>query len=368
MGLLSIGAFARAVRLSPKALRLYDELGLLRPAEVDPVTGYRWYAPGQSERARLVLWLRRLGMPLARIRLVLELEPARAAEEVARYWERVRAETEARRELAALLVDHLSGRPGDPGGPGKKEDTMGRTGALQVRCAARSDAGLVRERNEDAAYAGPGLVAVADGTGPTGGGGAASAAAIAALRELRLPLDELPAGELLNALEDALAGVDGQVGAAADEPGAGTTLTAVLWSGSRLALVHIGDTRAYLLRDGGLYQVTHDHTLVQSLVDDGRLTLAEAASHPQRTLLVRALTGSGDNRPDVSLHAARPGDHYLLCSDGLSRTVPEPALHTVLAQTAAPEQAVQQLIALANRAGGPDNIACAVADVLAADG
>ncbi len=352
MELLTIGAFARAARLSPKALRLYDELGLLRPAEVDPATGYRRYAPGQLEQARLVLWLRRLGMPLARIRLLLGLEPARAAEEVARYWESVRAETEARRELAALLVDHLSG----------KDTTMTDTptGALRIRYAARTDTGLVRERNDDAAYAGAGLVAVADGMGPQGGGGLASAAAIEALKEL-----ELPAGELLNVLEDAVARIDGRVGAATGYPDTGTTLTAMLWSDAQLALVHIGDSRAYLLRGGELFLITHDHTLVQSMVDDGRLTLAEAASHPQRTLLVRALTGSGDNRPDVSLHTARPGDRYLLCSDGLSRCVSDDALHTALSTIAAPEQAVQQLIALANRAGGPDNIACAIADVTA---
>ncbi|MFG2695963.1 MerR family transcriptional regulator [Kitasatospora sp. NPDC048407] len=351
MELLTIGAFARAARLSPKALRLYDELGLLRPAEVDPFTGYRRYAPGQLEQARLVLWLRRLGMPLARIRLVLALEPARAAEEVARYWESVRAETEARRELAALLVDHLSG----------KATTMDTTtSTLRIRYAARTDAGLVRERNDDAAYAGAGLIAVADGMGPQGGGGSASAAAIEALKEL-----ELPAGELLNVLEDAAARIDGRVGAASELPDTGTTLTAMLWSEPQLALVHIGDSRAYLLRGGELFQITHDHTLVQSMVDDGRLTLAEAASHPQRTLLVRALTGSGDNRPDVSLHTARAGDRYLLCSDGLSSWVSDDALHTVLSTVAVPEQVVQQLVALANRAGGPDNIACAVADVVA---
>ncbi|PJN21599.1 MerR family transcriptional regulator [Kitasatospora sp. CB02891] len=352
MELLTIGAFARAARLSPKALRLYDELGLLRPAHVDPVTGYRRYRPGQLEQARLVLWLRRLGLPLARIRLVLGLEPARAAEEVARYWQSVLAETEARRELAALLVDHLSG----------KATTMTNhptTGALRIRYAARTDAGLVRARNDDTAYADAGLIAVADGMGPQGGGGPAGAAAIEALKELRLP-----AGELLNVLEESVARIDARVGEASDLPEVGTTLTAMLWSEPQLALVHIGDSRAYLLRGGELFQITHDHTLVQSMVDDGRLTLAEAASHPQRALLVRALTGSGDNRPDVSLHTARAGDRYLLCSDGLSRWVADDALHTVLSTVAAPEQAVQQLIAAANRAGGPDNIACAVADVV----
>ncbi|MGK4578624.1 protein phosphatase 2C domain-containing protein [Kitasatospora sp. HPMI-4] len=360
MELLTIGAFARASRLSPKALRLYDELGLLRPAEVDPGSGYRFYDPGQLERARLVAWLRRLGMPLARIRLVLDLEPTRAADEVAGYWAQVMAETAARQDLATFLVDHLSGRD-----TAMTETPMN----LQIRYAARSDAGLVRERNDDAAYAGTRLLAVADGMGSQGGGDRASAAAIEALKHLE---GELPAGDLLNALEEAVAQADADVRGLTESepslPGLGTTLTAMLWSGSQLALVHIGDSRAYLLRDGELFQITHDHTLVQSMVDDGRLALDEAASHPQRALLIRVLTGSGDNRPDLSLHTARAGDRYLLCSDGLSTTVPTASLHTALSTIAEPEQAVQQLVELANRAGGPDNIACAVADIVEAQG
>ncbi|GAA0405843.1 MerR family transcriptional regulator [Microbispora corallina] len=110
MGLLTIGAFARASRLSPKALRLYDELGLLRPARTDPDSGYRFYDPAQLERARLVAWLRRLGMPLARIRAVCDLDPEAAAADVAAYWAEVEAETADRRGLAVLLVDHLSGK------------------------------------------------------------------------------------------------------------------------------------------------------------------------------------------------------------------------------------------------------------------
>ncbi|MBC3840161.1 MerR family transcriptional regulator [Streptacidiphilus sp. 4-A2] len=354
--LLTIGAFARASRLSPKALRLYDELELLRPAQVDPASGYRFYHPEQLERARLVAWLRRLGMPLVRIRRVLELEPDLAADEVAGYWAQVMAETAARQDLAAFLVDHLKGR----------DTTMNSTPtALRIRYAARSDAGLVRARNDDTAYAGTRLVAVADGMGAQGGGDRASAAAIEALKQLD---HQPPAGDLLNALEEAVARADASVaGLARSEPelpGLGTTLTAMLWSGSQLALVHIGDSRAYLLRDGELFQITHDHTLVQSMVDEGRLTLDEAASHPQRALLIRALTGGG-TRPDLSLHTARAGDRYLLCSDGLSAVVPGDRLHTVLSTVADPEQVVQQLVELANRNGGPDNIACALADVTA---
>src|SRR6201747_2149305 len=107
---MTSGAFARASGLSRKALRLYDELGLLHPAQVDPVTSYRFYGPGQLEQARLVAWLRRLGMPLAQIRAVSTLPPAQAATELAAYWARVEAETSGRRELAVFLIGYLSGK------------------------------------------------------------------------------------------------------------------------------------------------------------------------------------------------------------------------------------------------------------------
>jgi protein phosphatase len=354
--LLTIGAFARAVRLSPKALRLYDELGLLRPAVVNDESGYRFYAPAQVEQARLIAWLRRLGMPLARIRRVCELPGPAAAEEVAAYWEQVLAETAARGQLATFLVDYLSGR-----GSADAAATLG------IRYAARSESGLVRTSNEDTAYAGPRLLAVADGAHGFGGD-RASAAAVDALKPLEaLPV---PADDLLGALADAVGDIDRALQDIAASTPAGqavTTLTALLWSGSRLALVHIGDTRAYLLRDGDLFQITHDHTYVQSLVDEGRLTAEEAASHPQRSLLVRALTGTGGAKPDLSLHEAAAGDRYLLCSDGLSAVVPHESIRTVLTGPGGPQEVLDALVAFAYAAGAPDNIACVVADVVTLD-
>jgi serine/threonine protein phosphatase PrpC len=349
MELLSIGAFAKASRLSPKALRLYDELGLLRPTRVDPVTGYRSYAPEQLERARLVAWLRRLGMPLARIREVCELDAAAAAREVRAFWVRVEADTAARRDLAAFLVDQLS----------RKDPTMSRTTEpLEIRYAALSDRGLVRESNQDTAYADSRLLAVADGFGGDG----ASEAAVDVLRHL--DTDGVPAGDLLNLLEDAVEQANLAVrGVAASGAEVGTTLTAMLWTGSRLALVHIGDSRAYVLRDGELFQITHDHTLVQSMVDEGRISPEEAASHPQRAMLARALAGGDDMAADLRLHDVRPEDRYLLCSDGLSAVVPAEETLRVLSEIADPEQAVRELVALANRSGGPDNVSCVVADV-----
>ena len=353
--LMTSGAFASASGLSRKALRLYDELGLLRPALVDPVSQYRRYHPAQLEQARLVAWLRRLGMPLARIRAVSTLPRVQAAAELAAYWDRVETETAARRELATFLIGYLSGR-----------DTAMRDpqGALAVRCGMQSDIGLHRQDNEDSAYAGARLLAVADGMGGHAGGEVASAAVIEALR----PLDtEVPAGELLNALDHAVR----RAGSALRDIvlqnpsllGMGTTLTALLWSGSQLGLVHIGDSRAYLVRDGEVFQITHDHTLVQSLLDEGKITAGEVASHPQRSLLLRAL-GADNFEPDLQLHEARLGDRYLLCSDGLHQVADAESMARVLLTITDPDQAAKDLIALAIDGGGPDNITCIVADVV----
>jgi PPM family protein phosphatase len=236
---------------------------------------------------------------------------------------------------------------------------------LALRYAVRSDVGLLREGNEDSAYAGPRLLAVADGMGGHAAGEVASAVAISALTGLD---EDLPASDLLDALAEAVTRANhilhDMVAADPSIGGMGTTLTAMLWSGTRVALCHIGDSRAYLLSGGELQQITHDHTLVQSLVDDGRISPDEAATHPQRSLLLRALDGSNDVEPDLSIREAQVGDRYLLCSDGLSGVVSEPSLHRTLATVAEPDDAVRQLVDLAIKGGGPDNITCIVADVV----
>jgi PPM family protein phosphatase len=353
--LMTSGEFARASRLSPKALRLYDELGLLCPAEVDPLTGYRRYAPAQLEQARLVAWLRRLGMPLARIRAVIALPRAEAAADLAAYWRHTEAEQSVRRDLATFLIGYLSGR-----GTSMSENHQ----PLAIRYAVRSDIGLQRELNEDSAYAGARLLAVADGMGGHAAGEVASAAVIDALR----PLDtEIPSGDLLDALDHAVRTAGSRLrDMVASDPslaGMGTTLTALVVSGSQLALVHIGDSRAYLLRAGECYQITHDHTMVQTLLDDGKITPAEVASHPQRSLILRALVANRDYDADLQLREVQPGDRYLLCSDGLHEIVDADAIAAVLRTVADPDQAAADLIALAIDGGGPDNVTCIVADV-----
>lgn len=349
--MLTIGAFARASRLSPKALRLYDELGLVRPAVVDSVSGYRYYRPEQLERARLVAWLRRLGMPLARIKVICELDDHQAAQEVAGYWRRVEAETRARGKLAAFLIDYLPGREVD-------------MSPLTVRYAVLSDRGQVRSSNQDAAYAGSHLFAVADGFGCESDARPASVVAIDALKRADATV---PAGDLLNVLEDAANGASRAIHEMADcRKEVGTTLTALLWSGSHLPLVHVGDSRAYLLRDGRLFQISHDHTHVQAMIEEGRLTPEEATSHPQHALLLRAITGHPAPEFDLDLHRAEAGDRYLLCSDGLHTTVTPQDLREVMATATDPAVAVRELVDHANRKGGPDNIACVVADLHAA--
>ncbi len=234
---------------------------------------------------------------------------------------------------------------------------------LVLRYAARSDRGLVRANNEDSVYAGARLLALADGMGGHAAGEVASQLVIAALAHLD---DDEPGGDLLSKLDTAVregnSAIAAQVEADPELEGMGTTLTAILFAGNRLGLVHIGDSRGYLLRDGELTQITKDDTFVQTLVDEGRITLEEAHSHPQRSLIMRALTGH-EVEPTLIMREARAGDRYLLCSDGLS----DPVSHeTILEALQIPDTAesADRLIELALRGGGPDNVTVVVADVV----
>ncbi len=234
---------------------------------------------------------------------------------------------------------------------------------LVLRYSARSDRGLVRANNEDSVYAGPRLLALADGMGGHAAGEVASQLVIAALAHLD---DDEPGGDLLSKLDDAVHQGNSAIAAHVDaEPeleGMGTTLTAILFAGNRLGLVHIGDSRGYLLRDGELAQITKDDTFVQTLVDEGRITAEEAHSHPQRSLIMRALTGH-EVEPTLIMREARAGDRYLLCSDGLSDPVSQETILEAL-QIEGVDEAADRLIELALRGGGPDNVTVVVADVV----
>ncbi|MBA0052934.1 Stp1/IreP family PP2C-type Ser/Thr phosphatase [Streptomyces sp. AJS327] len=240
--------------------------------------------------------------------------------------------------------------------------------SLSLRFAAGSHDGMIREHNEDSGYAGPRLLAVADGMGGQAAGEVASSEVISTMVQLD---EDIPGSDILTSLGTAVQRANDQLRLMVEEDpqleGMGTTLTALLWTGQRLGLVHVGDSRAYLLRGGQLTQITQDHTWVQRLVDEGRITEEEATTHPQRSLLMRAL-GSGDHvEPDLSIREVRAGDRYLLCSDGLSGVVSHQTLEDTLASYQGPQETVQELIQLALRGGGPDNITVIIADVLDVD-
>lgn len=241
---------------------------------------------------------------------------------------------------------------------------------LTLRYAARSDVGLVRADNQDSGFAGPHLLVVADGMGGAAGGDIASSLAVGRLAALEG--ESLSADEALDRLKDAIAQAHNDiVERAHNDPelsGLGTTVTAILRSGSSLAMAHIGDSRGYLLRGDELEQVTTDHTFVQHLVDTGRLSQADAESHPKRNLVLRVLGDIDADVPvDISVREARVGDRWMLCSDGLSGVVSRSTIKQTLQEVDDPADCADTLVSLALAAGAPDNVTCIIGDVVDLD-
>lgn len=236
---------------------------------------------------------------------------------------------------------------------------------LGLRYAAKSDVGLVRQGNEDSGYVGPRLLLVADGMGGHAAGELASSLAIATVADLDVhpPTN----ADVLTSLAEAIDNVGDAISELiTDDPeltGMGTTITGLYWLGGRIAVVHVGDSRAYLFRDNELTQLTHDHTYVQTLVDSGRITEEEASVHPRRSLLMRALDGMNPVEADLSVREARSGDRFLLCSDGLSGVVRDTEIADLLS-TGEPTGVVTRLVDLALERGAPDNVTVVVADVV----
>jgi serine/threonine protein phosphatase PrpC len=232
--------------------------------------------------------------------------------------------------------------------------------------AARSDVGMVRSENQDSGYAGPRLLAMADGMGGHAGGDIASSVVIGALVDLDdQALNSAESGKaLLSRIESANHQLAEMV---KDDPalhGMGTTLIAILRSQNKLILAHIGDSRAFLGRDGTLTQITKDHSFVQSLVDEGRITEDEAMGHPQRSLVTRVLTGHDDDEPDLTVREARVGDRYLIASDGLTDYVAADTIAEIVTAGEPPGRTADRLVELALRAGAPDNVTIVIGDVV----
>lgn len=237
---------------------------------------------------------------------------------------------------------------------------------LSLRFVGRSEIGHVRKNNEDSGYASSDLLVVADGMGGHSAGELASAATVAAVVAACESSEQVD--ELLPLLEDAVI-TSGEyiadvVSGNRELTGMGTTLTAIAMRQDRIAMAHVGDSRAYLMRDGELVQMSKDHTYVQSLVDTGEITAAEAAVHPRRNLLMRAIDGIHAVEVDLSVREAHLGDRFLLCSDGLCGVISDDEIARAM-QLSDPTQTVTELIDIVLSAGAPDNVTVIVADVVA---
>ncbi len=236
---------------------------------------------------------------------------------------------------------------------------------LSLDIRAHSEIGLVRKNNQDSAYASPNLLAVADGMGGAAAGDLASAVAITAIARADRRLD---GEDMLSAFAGALDRANSNLARLIHEDssleGMGTTVSGAMFSGTQLGLVHIGDSRGYLFRDGRLTRLTHDHSWVQSLVDEGRLNEADMATHPHRSLLLRVLNGQPIGDPDTALVDVVEGDRLLFCSDGLSGFTSDEKIASVLRDSSL-DDAVPKLIQLAHAGGGADNITFVLADVVA---
>ena len=229
---------------------------------------------------------------------------------------------------------------------------------MKVSVGAATDIGQVREGNEDSFLVVAPLYAVADGMGGHRGGEVASSLALETVQGMF----ERKEGSLADQVVEANRAVFDRSQNDRSVSGMGTTLTAALVDGSRVHLVHVGDSRAYLLRGGELAQLTEDHTLVHRMVMEGEISQEEAETHPHRSILTRALGVDQSVQVDETDVETAAGDRLLLCTDGLTGMVPEGQIREILLESADPQEAVEKLVKVANRAGGIDNITAVILD------
>ncbi len=254
--------------------------------------------------------------------------------------------------------------------PGRAEMPVeGRAGADAVSGAnefiswgARSDVGLVRGHNEDSFLLRAPLFVVSDGMGGHAAGEVASSIAVETVGELAPgTADDVLLGAAVEAANKAvIRGAEEGIG----KPGMGCTATSVLIEKNHVAVAHVGDSRVYLLRQGTLVRITHDHSYVEELVDSGQITADEARTHPSRSIITRALGSDPDMYADHFTLEVNTGDRLILCSDGLSGMIPDSEIESLAVSSATPQQAADNLVAAALTAGGADNVTVVVVDVL----
>ncbi len=353
---MPIGEFSERSGLSPKRLRSYAAGGLLVPAAVDATSGYRYYSPGQLRDAQLIDSLREAGMPLADIAALLR---APSAEHLDAWAERVETDATNRREalVAARQILALEAESFAAVANFEKGDLM------NLKTASRVDIGRVRDNNEDAVVMSDRLAGVADGMGGGPGGEIASAIAIDLVQAAFAgeSLDELRGGA-----RAANRAIWARASTSAELEGMGSTLCAVGLTGDgTLAVVNVGDSRAYVFRNGELKQLTNDHTVTAEMVRRGELSEQDALDHPHRNVLTRVLGVGPDVELDDAVYAANEGDRVLVCTDGLFNEVSDHQIASVI-DTGDVQAVADALVDLALSAGARDNVAVVVAEVSAA--
>ena len=351
---MTIGEFSELSGLTPKRLRGYADAGLLPPVAVDPDTGYRYYSAAQLSDARLIDALRRADLPLSEIRSLLQ---DRTPSRLDTWAGHIRADAERRHEALRRAHELLAS---GPDAPLDLHDSKGRQ-MVKLETAARTEIGRVRENNEDSVLIADRMLAVADGMGGAAGGEVAS----------RLAADVVGAafgGSSADEMEAALRAANWVVwDRATGTPelrGMGTTLCAAgLLADGSVVVANVGDSRAYLASNGSVDRLTDDHTIAADLVRQGQLTDAEAACHPHRHVLTRALGVAPSVAIDRRSVAVDPGDRLLLCTDGLFGEVGEDDIGSLLASELTPAAIADSLVDLALAKSGRDNITVVVAEV-----
>lgn len=353
---MAIGEFSDRSGLSAKRLRTYAAEGLLAPAAVDPGSGYRYYSPGQLAEAQVIDALRQAGVPLADIRAFMRL-PSEARLDA---WSRQLQSDANHRQGALALVRHLLAASEGPSFPTANPDFKERFMST-LRTAGRTDIGQLRENNEDVIVNSDRLALVADGMGgPPGGEIAANVAAGVIPAVFTGQSDD----ELEAAVRAANWAIRDRAVAQPGLEGMGTTICAVgLLTNGQLALVNVGDSRAYLWHEGALSQLTKDHSVTAELIERGELREEEAAQHPYYGVLTRALGVAPDVEIDRRTVAVEKGDRVILCSDGLFNELSGDEIASSLGGTRDPAAIVDTLIERANVQGGRDNISVVVAEV-----
>jgi protein phosphatase len=355
---MAIGEFSDRSGLSAKRLRTYAAEGLLAPAAVDPGSGYRFYSPSQLADAQVIDALRQAGMPLADIGTFMR-QPSREQLDV---WAR-QLETDANHRQSALtLARQLLAASEDPlfpfANPDSKEALM-----TTLRSAGRSDIGQLRENNEDVIISSDRLALVADGMGGHPGGEIAA----------KVVAGVVPAsftGQSVDELEAAVRAANWAIrDRAIAQPGLegmGTTICAAgLLTTGHVALVNVGDSRAYLWHEGALSQLTRDHSVTAELIERGELREEEAAQHPYYGVLTRALGVGSDVDIDRTTLAVEEGDRIVVCSDGLFNELSGEEIENAMAGGGVVSVIVDNLIGRAITNGGRDNVSVVVAEVAA---